>query len=467
MTTPTIGAAVTVAYVHSTEVAYSWHQSMMDAFAYDLGGHARMARGGRLASRYGSGGIISARNKAAATFLDTKTAEWLWWIDTDMGFPADVVEQLVAAADPTERPIVGALAFMNRELEPNQTGGFHVMPAPTIFDWQVDHDGHEGFTVRWDYERDTLTRCWGTGSACILIHRSVLVRMRTEYGDTWYDPLRNPSTGELLSEDLSFCGRAAMLDIPVHVDTRAKTTHLKHLWLDETHYETNKPLIYRGAATPVEATVVIIPVYRRPANAAPFMASLTASTDKARALAVATEGDDDTITAWREAGADVLTVDAVPFAPKVNAGYRATDEPWLFVCGDDVAFHPGWLDQAQQLANVTGAHLVATNDQLNQAVRMGRHATHPLIRRTWIDTHGASWDGPGTVTHEGYRHWWVDNEWTAVARQAGVFAYAPLAVVEHLHPLAGKAAIDDVYELGQKQADADRALFEKRVAAHA
>ena len=53
MTATSVGAAVTVAYVHSTEVAYSWHQSMMDAFAYDLGGHARMARGGRLAVRYG------------------------------------------------------------------------------------------------------------------------------------------------------------------------------------------------------------------------------------------------------------------------------------------------------------------------------------------------------------------------------------------------------------------------------
>ena len=38
-------------------------------------------------------------------------------------------------------------------------------------------------------------------------------------------------------EDLSFCMRANALEIPVHVHTGVKTTHLKHLWLDERIYD--------------------------------------------------------------------------------------------------------------------------------------------------------------------------------------------------------------------------------------
>lgn len=452
--------AVTVGYVHGAEVAYSWHQSLTHLMLYDLGGQARTIRGGTLSVRYGTGGIVAARNQVAAAFLDTKDAEWLWWVDTDMGFEPDTIERLVAVADPTERPVVGALAFMMRETATDNLGGFHTRPAPTIFDWVERPDGTQGFSVRWRYDHDQLIRCSGTGSACILIHRSVLAQMRDAFG-TWYDPLRNPANdGELISEDLSFCGRLAMLDIPLHVHTGIRTSHLKQVWLSEQTYTW-------FAEVTAKPTAVIVPVLRRPHNAAPFMDSLAATAPEAAVYALASDDDPDTAQAWRDAGATVITTPAVTFAEKANVGYRATTEPWLFLTGDDVRFHPGWLQAAQRVATATGADVVATNDKLNAAVQTGQHATHPLIRRRYVDEHGASWDGPGTVAHEGYRHWYVDNEWTTVARQRHAFAYAPDAIVEHLHPLAGKADDDEVYRLGQRHQDADGALYRRRLAANA
>jgi hypothetical protein len=100
-------------------------------------------------------------------------------------------------------------------------------------------------------------------------------------------------------------------------------------------------------------------------------------------------------------------------------------------------------------------------------VTAGVHATHPLIRRSYVDERGASWDGPGTVAHEGYRHWFVDNEWTLVAQQRGVFASALGSVVEHLHPIWGKGADDDVYRKGQSQADRDKRIWVRRQKEHA
>jgi hypothetical protein len=46
--------------------------------------------------------------------------------------------------------------------------------------------------------------------------------------------------------------------------------------------------------------------------------------------------------------------------------------------------------------------------------------------------------------------------------QRGVLSTALSSVVEHLHPLIGKAPMDAVYELGQKHQKSDAALFAAR-----
>lgn len=233
---------VVLAYVVSNEVAYSWHRSMMGLVAFDGGLHGRLQKpGGFLAIKYGTGGLIEARNQAVHEFLeDYPEAEWLWWLDSDMGFQPDALELLLAAADPVERPIVGGLCFAQREDEPDGMGGWRTQPTPTIYDWITVGD-QSGYAVRWDYPLDTVTRCHATGSACILIHRSVLEKMRDaftsgEIRPAWYDRLPNPSTQQLFSEDLSFCARAGALGFPVYVDTRVKTSHYKHQWVAEEDY---------------------------------------------------------------------------------------------------------------------------------------------------------------------------------------------------------------------------------------
>jgi hypothetical protein len=154
------------------------------------------------------------------------------------------------------------------------------------------------------------------------------------------------------------------------------------------------------------------------------------------------------------------------FAEKVNHGYAKTAEPWLFLVGDDVRFHPGWLDHAQAVAG-DQFHVIGTNDLGNPRVTSGEHATHLLVRRSYVDEFGASWDGPGVVAHEGYRHWFVDDEIVAAAKQRGVWAMALASSVEHLHPNWGKAEPDEVYELGASRAQADRKTFKARLRANA
>jgi hypothetical protein len=197
------------------------------------------------------------------------------------------------------------------------------------------------------------------------------------------------------------------------------------------------------------------------------MQSLRASTGLARVYAVCQSGDEATAAAWLDAGAEVLeSGEQTSFAAKANLGYAKMAQPWVLLVGSDVHFYPGWLDQAMAAAAPTGAQVVGTNDCGNPRVIAGEHATHMLIRRSYIDEHGSSWDGPGVVAHEGYRHNFVDNELVAVAKQRGVWAMALASKVEHLHPFWGRAEMDEVYKLGQSHFEEDRALFAERLAAH-
>lgn len=227
--------AVTVAYVCGNTVVYSWHKSMVELIGYDLANKQRVMRGGYIAQRYGSGELVDARNKAVRTFLEEDRTDWLFWIDCDMAFPADTVDRLLEAADPTERPIVGALCFFSREDESDGLGGYRQTAAPTIYDW-VNLDGQQGWSVRMTYKPNTLTPCDATGSACILIHRSVFEKIEAQHGQAWYDRVPNVTTGRLIGEDMSFCLRARALGIPIHVHTGVATTHFKPVWLGEEDF---------------------------------------------------------------------------------------------------------------------------------------------------------------------------------------------------------------------------------------
>ena len=242
---PADNDSVLVAYVHGTDVAYSWHASLMNMLLYDVANHGRLAAGGYLAVRYGTGGISDARNKAAAQFLETDH-QWMFWIDTDMGFAPDTVDRLVEAADPVERPVVGGLCFAQREMMVDSMGGFVTIPQPTIYDWLKADNGEQGFVPRMNYERDQLVAAAGTGSACLLIHRSAFEAIAD---GEWYSPLWNGK--QVLSEDLSFCVRLARADVPLWIHTGVKTTHLKPNWLSEAVFDVHRDNAAGGMKVPV------------------------------------------------------------------------------------------------------------------------------------------------------------------------------------------------------------------------
>lgn len=205
--------------------------------------------------------------------------------------------------------------------------------------------------------------------------------------------------------------------------------------------------------------VVIVPMLGRAGQVERLVSSLKASTDRARPLFVCTSNDVEVLDAV--AGYDHLVVKPAErgdYAHKINLGVEASGEPLIFTGAIDLHFHPGWLEAAEwMLEGLT--EVVGTNDLTNPRTASG-HSTHTLVNREYAGR--GLIDGRPGLLCEDYIHEFVDDEMIGTARKRGVYAHAVDAVVEHLHPMAGKADWDDTYRAMNARMRADRSLFNRR-----
>jgi hypothetical protein len=213
---------------------------------------------------------------------------------------------------------------------------------------------------------------------------------------------------------------------------------------------------------------VLIPALNRPQNVKPLVDSFNRTAGKqANLYFVCDEDDTAQIEAVKASGAQVLHAShGSTYAQKVNAGFEQTLEPWIFVAGDDVKFHTGWVDWARDLSD--RFDVIGTNDAMpgtlgNRTVLNGSHADHFFIRRLYVDEYGASLDGPGVVAHEGYGHFYTDVEIIELAKARYTFSPCLSSIVEHLHPdVNPDVPKDETYILGWSQRGKDEALYRER-----
>lgn len=228
---------VAVGFLDPGTWSHCFGQSLIDLYLTDAhGSHRIVPDGMQLRDNCQAGGIVAGRNEIARKFLDDTECEWLFMVDSDMGFAPDTVDRLIASADPVRRPVVGGLCFGLRRSEAGEFYGQKYVVVPTVYDF-VETETEVGFRSRIDYERDALVEAAGTGAACLMIHRTALHRVRERYGPTWFEPVTHPK-GTTFSEDLSFCVKLAAIGLPVFVDTSVRTTHDKHgVFLDELEFD--------------------------------------------------------------------------------------------------------------------------------------------------------------------------------------------------------------------------------------
>lgn len=204
------------------------------AFAYRLIqlAQARSSRLGPFVRVKGSGLLSKQRNRVVKQFLDGTKSDWLLLIDSDEQLTLEAFDKLLETAHDKERPVVAGLVFAGFGIE----GAPYPKPVPAIF-----QDVPEGFLPLYKYDKDSVFEIDAAGTGCLLIHRSVLEKMREtadkNQGTDWCWFWDGPVNGNWIGEDLLFCRRIRALGFPIYVNTGAILPHQKSYWLDERHHQ--------------------------------------------------------------------------------------------------------------------------------------------------------------------------------------------------------------------------------------
>ena len=206
---------------------------------------------------------------------------------------------------------------------------------------------------------------------------------------------------------------------------------------------------------------LLIPVLNRPQNAQPLVDSIRAATTVPyRVVFLATADDKDEVSACRRTGATILLCKERGYAHKINAGARMSKAEFLFLGADDLDFHADWDRAATDRYYATGKPVVGTNDLGNATVMAGKHATHSLVHRSYLE-HGTV-DDPEQLLNEGYEHNWVDTEFIETAKSRDAFTFAADSHVEHPHPFWKKGPDDDVYAWARARYHLDSSTYRQR-----
>lgn len=213
---------------------------------------------------------------------------------------------------------------------------------------------------------------------------------------------------------------------------------------------------------------ILVPVLSRPQNVTPLMKSIAANTTVPYEVHfLCSPGDMEEIGACEQESAVVHVMDwpAGPgdYSKKMNHGFRVTSQPLVLLAADDLDFQPGWDTLALAAAEETGAGVIGLNDCSNPQVQKGLFSTHPLVRRSYIDEHGGTFDNePGVVVYEGYDHNMPDVELATVAKSRNQWVFVKDAKVCHKHPSWVTAPDDATYQKGRAHFHEDGRLFVKR-----
>lgn len=220
----------------------------------------------------------------------------------------------------------------------------------------------------------------------------------------------------------------------------------------------------------IPRVAVLLPVLNRPQRVKPLIDSIAkaATVIPCDPIFLCSPDDFAELDAVNEAGARMRVVgwkaEHGDYPRKINEGFKRYRDSYLFFLlgADDLVFHPGWVERAVAKWQETGACVIGTNDLVNRRVISGAHSTHPFVHRDYGDCGTADEPKSGKLLHEGYGHWFVDDEFVQTAMWRLTFESALDSRVEHLHPNYGGADRDATYEKGQATSVADRALYESR-----
>lgn len=230
------GQEIVIGYVHPGEMSAYFTQSLIGTLLYD---RATTQRVTGILNEWSSANVSNARNKIVRSFLTEHQADWLLFIDSDMAWDVSAPEQLLAVADPVTAPIMGGLCF----------GSAEDRMFPTIYHLVESDEGPMTMRLN-DFPEDTVFGCAATGAAFLMIHRDVLEKVAAQQFNAAFPWFQETQLGvNPVSEDITFCLRAAVVGAPTHVHTGVHIGHHKSHLLTHEKFRAQGVLPDVGAKT--------------------------------------------------------------------------------------------------------------------------------------------------------------------------------------------------------------------------
>lgn len=211
---------------------------------------------------------------------------------------------------------------------------------------------------------------------------------------------------------------------------------------------------------------ILIPTYRRAARIPAIVENVRKTTHHDHDIWFCVEADDHhSVHAAAEAGAGVVINErAQSYSGAINTGYFKTSAEYLFAGADDLRFVQGWdVPLIEMLSNDPWVAVVGTMDSLNPYVNAGSHATHYMVRRSYLDNVGGIVDlGPGSFLFEGYVHNYTDTEFIGTAKMRARFRPCFTSHVPHQHWSKGLSPVDSITDRANAALQQDFDLYNSR-----
>lgn len=205
--------------------------------------------------------------------------------------------------------------------------------------------------------------------------------------------------------------------------------------------------------------LVIVPTRGRPQNVVALEASLKETDTLNAEFLYAIDPDDPARAAYEALDLKNIWVmhERLRLGGTLNllammhaSGYEAIG----FMGDDHRPRTTGWEDHVMDEINAGGPRVVYGNDLLQ-----GPNLPTAVFMSSEIIM------GLGYMVPPGLIHLWIDNAWMVLGQALGGLVYRDDVIIEHMHPIAGKADWDDRYtEVNSPTMDvADRAAYERWV----